>query len=134
MEASHLYGDIIDLPHPVSRNHPQMPLIDRAAQFAPFAALTGYDAAIVEAGRLTDAKRELSEEKKAEISQKLNGLKARMKTNPALMVIFFEADARKAGGRYKAVHGLAIKIDPLRGLLELADGTEIPFEDILDLE
>ena len=134
MEASHLYDDIIDLPHPVSERHPKMPLADRAAQFAPFAALTGYDAAIVEAGRLTGTKRELSEEKKDEISRKLNELKARMKTDSAVMVVFFEADARKAGGQYKAVSGHAKKIDPLRGVLDLTDGTTIPFEDILDLE
>ena len=64
MEISHRYDDMIDLPHHVSEKHPQMPMLDRAAQFSPFAALTGYDAAIVETARQTDQKRELTEEQK----------------------------------------------------------------------
>ena len=107
MEISHQYDDIIDLPHHVSERHPQMPMIDRAAQFSPFAALTGYDAAIVETARLTDEKRELSEEQKQEINRQLNALQARIKTDPTVTVVYFEADSRKAGGAYRAVTGSA---------------------------
>ncbi len=134
MEISHQYDDIIDLPHHISEKHPQMPLIDRAAQFSPFAALTGYDAAIVETARLTDHRRELTEERKQEINLQLSALQARIKTDPAIMVVYYEADARKEGGAYKTVTGSVKKIDPLAGILELTDGTVIPFVDIFDLE
>ena len=134
MEISHQYDDIIDLPHHVSETHPQMPMIDRAAQFAPFAALTGYDAAIEETARLTDRKRELSEEQKQELSRELNILKSRLKTDPTVTVTFFEADARKTGGTYRTVTGSAKKADVYLGVLELTDGTVIPFDDILSLE
>ena len=134
MEISHQYDDIIDMPHHVSEKHPQMPLSDRAVQFSPFAALTGYDAAIVETARLTDQKRELTEERKQEISLQLSALQARIKTDPSIMVVYYEADARKEGGAYKTVTGSVKKIDPLAGILELTDGTVIPFDDIFGLE
>ncbi len=134
MEISHQYDDIIDLPHHISEKHPQMPLIDRAAQFSPFAALTGYDAAIVETARLTGHKRELTEERKQEINLQLSALQARIKTDPAIMVVYYEADARKEGGAYKTVTGSVKKIVPLVGTLKLTDGTAIPFNDIFILE
>ncbi len=134
MEISHEYDDIIDLPHPVSERHPPMPLIDRAAQFSPFAALTGYDAAIAETARLTDSRRELTEERKQEIDRQLGALRDRLKTDPVVTVVYFEADRRKTGGAYRTVTGTARKIDPLAGVLELTDGTAIPFDDILSLE
>ena len=134
MEISRQYDDIIDLPHHVSERHTQMSMIDRAAQFSPFAALTGYDAAIVETARLTDQKRELTEEQKHEISRQLNALQARIKTDPAVTVVYFEKDSRKAGGEYRTVTGSAKRIDPLIGMLELTDGTAIPFDDILSME
>ena len=134
MEISHQYDDILDLPHHVSDRHPQMPMIDRAAQFSPFAALTGYDAAIVETARLTDQKRELSEEQKQEISGQLNALQARIQAAPAVTVIYFEADGRKAGGAYRTATGSAKKVDAFQGVLELTDGTTIPFDDIWSLE
>ena len=134
MEISHKYDDIIDLPHHVSERHAQMPMADRAAQFSPFAALTGYDAAIVETARLTDRKRELSEERKQEISRQLNALQARIRTDPTVTAVYFEADGKKAGGAYRTVTGSAKRVDPLAGVLELTDGTAIPFDDILTLE
>ncbi len=133
MEISHRYDDIIDLPHHVSEHRPQMPLIDRAVQFSPFAALTGYEAAIAETARLTDGKRELSEERKQELSLQLSRLQTRLGTDPDVTVIFFEADTRKSGGAYRSVTGRVKKIDSGLSLLELADGTVIPFDDILDL-
>ena len=134
MELSHQYDDLIDLPHHVSERHPQMPMIDRAAQFSPFAALTGYDEAIVETARLTDQKRELSEDQKQEISRELNALQARIKTDPAVTVVYFEADGRKDGGAYRTITGAVKKIDEYLGVLELTEGTTIPFDDILSLE
>ena len=91
MEMSHRYGDIIDLPHHVSERHPQMPLIDRAAQFSPFAALTGYEAAIAETARLTDQRLEMSEDQQQEISRQLNMLQSRAKPDRTVTVTFFRA-------------------------------------------
>ncbi len=134
MEISHRYDDIIDLPHPVSQRHPQMSLIDRAAQFSPFAALTGYDAAIVETARLTDRKHELSEERKEEIDRELNRILLHIDSHPAVSVVFFEPDLRKPGGAYRSVSGQVKRVDGQRGILELTDGTAIPFDSILELE
>ena len=134
MEISHQYDDIIDLPHPVSENHPQMPMIDRAAQFSPFAALTGYDAAIVETARLTDQKRELSEDQKQAIGRQLHELQKKIRTHPAVTVVFFEPDRRKSGGSYKTVTGTADKVDEYTGFLHLSNGITIPFENILSME
>ena len=105
MDISHEYDDIIGLPRPVSETHPRMPMLDRAAQFSPFAALTGYDAAITETARLTEDKRELTEEQKQIISQSLSELQGRLKTDPEVTVVYFEPDARKTGGSYRTVSG-----------------------------
>ena len=134
MEISHRYDDIIDLPHHVSEKHPQMPMLDRAAQFSPFAALTGYDAAIVETARLTDQKRELTEEQKQVISKALHELQKRIRTDPVITVTFFQPDDRKSGGTYRTVTGNAKKVDEYLGMLLLTDGTAIPFDSILSME
>ena len=134
MELCHKYDDIIDLPHHVSERHPRMPMLDRAAQFSPFAALTGYDAAIIETARLTDQKRELTEEQKQEISKGLRELRERIKNDPAVTVTFFQPDGRKSGGAYRTVTGEAKKVDAYLGVLLLTDGTVIPFDSILSLE
>ena len=134
MEISHEYDDIINLPHHVSSERPHMPMIDRAAQFAPFAALTGYDAAIAETARLTDAKRELSEEQKEVIGKQLLALQARLKNDPQVCVTFFVPDSRKAGGAYKTVAGEAKRVDEACRILEMRGGITIPFDDIISLE
>ena len=131
MEISHEYDDILNLPHHVSADRPHMPMIDRAAQFSPFAALTGYDAAIVETARLTDTKRELSEEQKSIISRQLRELQARLKTDPSVTVTYYIQDERKAGGAYRAISGTAKKVDEYLGVLEMSNGITIPFDDIL---
>lgn len=134
MEISHDYDDIINMPHHVSDHHPQMPMLDRAAQFSPFAALTGYDAAIVETARLTDNKRELTEEQKSVISKQLFELQTRLKTDSTVTVTFFEPDGRKAGGAYKTITGAAKRVDEYLGVLELRNGATISFDDIMSLE
>jgi len=134
MEISHEYDDIINLPHHVSAERPHMPMIDRAAQFKPFAALTGYDAAIVETARLTDAKRELTEEQKEAIGIQLRALRDRLKTDPQVSVTWFVPDSRKAGGAYKTVSGAARRVDETRGVLEMRSGAAIAFDDIISLE
>ena len=130
MEISHQYDDIIHLPHHVSTKHPQMSMLDRAAQFSPFAALTGYEEAVDETARLTDHKIELSEDQTTAISEVLAGLKP----DDAVNVVYFMKDARKDGGAYLTVAGTVRKVDAYAGILQLADGTAIPFDDISSIE
>lgn len=134
MEICHDYDDILDLPHHVSDTHPQMPMLDRAAQFSPFAALTGYGAVIEETARLTERKRELPDEEKQKINRELNALKEQMGTNPIVKVVFFEKDLLKEGGRYRTITGSVKKLDEHGHTLELDDGKKIAFDDILSLE
>ena len=94
------YEDIINLPHHVSPTRPQMPMSDRAAQFAPFAALTGYDAAIKETGRLTDEKIELDEEALTALDMKYQFLMDALDDAPEVTITYFQPDERKAGGKY----------------------------------
>ena len=130
MEASHAYDDIIRLPHHVSEKHPQMALSDRAAQFSPFAALTGYGSAVDETARLTDEKIELSEDRIAAISELL----ASLQPGDAVSAVYFVPDRRKSGGAYLPVTGSVKKVDSVQGTLLLTDGTSIPFEDTFTLE
>ena len=128
------YKDIISLPHPVSARHPRMPLPDRAAQFAPFAALTGYDAAIRETARVTDRKIIPDEDAKTVLDQKQQLLIAAAHEHPEITVTYFVPDAKKSGGTYVSSSGAFRAIDPVRRLLILTDGTAIPLDDILELE
>ncbi|MCI5779793.1 MAG: YolD-like family protein [Lentisphaeria bacterium] len=124
------YDDIIHLPHHVSQNHPQMPLRDRAAQFAPFAALTGYEAAVGETARLTAERRELDAQEAAELNRRLTDLAARLKDRPEVTVEYFVPDERKAGGAYVSVTGVVRNISIAERLLVMEDGTAIPMEDV----
>ena len=99
------YDDIIHLPRHVSQNHPQMPMHDRAAQFAPFAALTGYESAVGETARLTSEKHELSSQEAEELDRRLTDLAARLKDRPEVTVEYFVPDNRKAGGAYVTMTG-----------------------------
>lgn len=131
---NHYYDDIIDLPHHVSATRPRMSMIDRAAQFSPFAALTGYDAAIKETGRLTDERIELSEESRAVLDRKQQLLVDNLADHPEVSVTYFVPDERKAGGAYVTVTGRVKKVDDYQRLLLLTDGTKIPLGEILDME
>ena len=128
-QAEDKYADIINLPHHVSRNHPQMSMADRAAQFSPFAALTGHDAAIAEAARLTDERPILDESVKQEISDLLQ--LASTDSNLVLNIVYFVPDARKTGGAYKEITGRIKKLLPHEKLLIMDTGTRIPVEDIV---
>ena len=123
------YADIIHLPHHVSRKHPQMSMTDRAAQFSPFAALTGHDAAIAEAARLTDERPILDESVKQEISDLLQ--LAATDSNLVLNIVYFVPDARKTGGSYTEISGRIKKLLPHEKLLIMDTGTRIPVEDII---
>lgn len=128
------YDDIINLPHHVSSTRPQMSMLDRAAQFSPFAALTGYDAAIKETGRLTDEKIELDEDTKAALDMKQAYLIEMIDEQPEITIIYFLPDARKAGGAYVTVTGNLKRFDEYERLLILTNGKKIPMDDIADIE
>ncbi len=128
------YDDIINLPHHVSSKRPQMSMLDRAAQFSPFAALTGYEDVINETGRLTGEKINLSEEEKDVLGRKLQYLLEKLNEHPELTVIYFVHDAKKSGGEYVEKKGKIKKIDELECWMMLTDGTKIPLSDIADIE
>ena len=128
------YDDIISLPHPTSPRHPRMSRIDRAAQFSPFAALSGHHAALEETARLTDRRLELSEEEKAALDRKLCILLEHIAEQPEITVSWFRPDDKKDGGRYAASGGKLKRMDAAARVLILTDGTRIPLEDIADIE
>ena len=133
-EKDHDYDDIINLPHHVSSKRPQMSMLDRAAQFSPFAALTGYGDAIQETGRLTDEKINLSEEEKEALDRKQQILLERLDERPALTVIYFVPDEKKSGGAYVTKSGNLKKIDEVERMMTLTDGTKISLDDVYDIE
>ena len=130
MKFCHDYDDIINLPHHTSERHPRMPMSSRAAQFSPFAALTGYGDVIDETARLTGRKIPLEDEQKQEIDQKLDILRTVIKTRPEATFRYFVADEKKEGGTYIIVTGNVRRIDDIERLVLLADGKRIPVEDI----
>ena len=127
------YDDIIALPHPEPRTHPRMSLHDRAAQFSPFAALTGHSAAIAETGRLTASRITLDESEIARVDAALQRLWELLPQAPAVSITYFVPDERKAGGSYQTVTGTARRIDTANGVLLLTDQRAIPIPDILDV-
>ena len=133
MKPTRKYDDIINLPRPVSGKHSPMSMTDRAAQFSPFAALTGYDAVIEETGRLTDRQVELDEGGKALLDEKLRFLRQNLCRNPRIRLRTFRPDARKAGGEYVDIAGCLKAMDPTRGCLVLGDGEVIAIDSILDI-
>ncbi len=130
---THRYDDIINLPHPVSKNHAAMPMTERAAQFSPFAALTGYGDAVAETARLTQERIELDESRKLQIGAVLARARERIREQPEAVLVYFLQDALKEGGSYVTVLGRIRKIDELAQTLSLADGTRIPMADLVEL-
>ena len=128
------YNDIINLPHHVSPTRPQMSMMDRAAQFSPFAALTGYDAAIKETGRLTDEKIELGEEELSILNMKFQLLVDSLDEEPEVKITYFKPDDRKAGGAYLTASGTVKKIDDFERIIFMKNGTKIPMDDVLSIE
>ena len=133
MRMNNRYDEIINLPRHVSKTRPQMPLSDRAAQFAPFAALTGYDSAIKETGRLTDERIELDEEALAALDRKYQLLMDALDDAPEVTIIYFQPDERKAGGQYVSATGTVKKVDTFGRRILLQDGTRIPLDSVYDL-
>ena len=127
------YKDIINLPHHVSKKHPQMSLYARSAQFAPFAALTGYEDEVKETARLTNSKIEIDEEEKIILDRKMQIIKEKIYEKPTVTITYFVPDLKKAGGKYITVIGKAVKLDEYRQNLILEDKTEIKISEIFDI-
>ena len=128
------YNEIMGLPHHVSKTRPQMPMSDRAAQFAPFAALTGYDAAIKETGRLTDERIELDVEALSALDMKYQLLMEALDEAPEVTITYFQPDERKAGGKYLTATGAVKKVDDFERRITTQDGTKIPMDDVLSID
>lgn len=128
------YDDIINLPHHVSSKRPQMPILERAAQFLPFSALTGYEDAVKETARLTDTRIELEESEKDLLNTKLHILLDSLATEPKVKITYFLPDGRKSGGKYVSKMGAVKKIDLYNLQIKLEDETVIPFDDIFAIE
>ena len=125
------YDDIIDLPRPKSKHEP-MPMSDRAAQFSPFAALTGYGDAIDETARLTDRRIELSEEERAELDYKQQYLATL--DAPTVTVTYFVPDERKSGGAYVTHTGVLKRVDEVERIVVFKDGLRVPLDDVMDIK
>ena len=130
LKETHKYDDIIHLSRPRSGRRVRMSNYDRAAQFSPFAALTGFEAAIAETGRLTDSRIELDEGGKQLLDEQMNAILERIDTRPEVTVLWFRYDERKAGGAYVSTTGHVKKIDTYHQKLLLADGRTIPLGEI----
>ncbi len=131
---SNRYDDIIDLPHPTSSKHPRMSNYDRAAQFSPFAALTGHDAAIAETARLTDCQAILDDSRIEQLNNLLRVLQENEARHPGISVTYFQPDSRKSGGSYLTIRGKVKRVDAVEETLVLLDGTVLPLGDIYEIE
>ena len=128
-----MYDDIINMPHKVSSSHKQMSLYNRAAQFAPFAALTGYEEAITETKRQTSKKIELTEEEKSIINNKLIEIENYFNSNKCFNIKYFVKDKLKDGGSYYEVTGCVKRIDTYNNLIILTNNIKIPINDIISI-
>lgn len=129
----HPYDDIVNLPHHVSKSRPPMSRINRAAQFSPFAALTGYDGAIKETARLTDKRIELVEAVKSVLDEKLRIIQEQLSSQPEIEITYFQPDAKKAGGAYVSTIGIVKKIDNYKRTILMQDETRIDIDEIISI-
>lgn len=133
MKYDRQYDDIINLPHHISKKHPQMSLYARSAQFAPFAALTGYEEAVKETARETNERIDIEDELKSILDGKLQIILEQIKNHPEISITYFIADTKKDGGEYVTVTGLVKKVDLYNQYIYLIDNTEIPINEIIDI-
>ena len=129
-QFDHRYDDIIQLDRPVSSRHAPMSRLNRATQFSPFAALTGYDDAIAETERLTTPRIELDDSQRALISDKLS----RLRRGDLVSITYFVYDEYKSGGAYVTATGPVKTVDPVTHTVTMQSGAVIPMEDILTVE
>lgn len=125
------YDDILPLPHPTSKTHPRMSRQDRAAQFSPFAALTGYEDVVKETARLTDERIVLTEDEVAELDTRLRLV---VELDAEVTVRWFRPDSKKSGGSYITTTGRVKKVDELQRILTMKDGTQIPIQEVTAIE
>lgn len=128
------YDDILNLPHPESKKHPRMSMHDRAAQFSPFSALTGHDAAIKETARLTDAFIFLDETMKSGLDQRLGLILEKLSDRPQVMITYFRKDEKKTGGSYEIAEGTIRKVDFYDRVIVMEDRSKIPLDYLVDLD
>ncbi len=133
-QTEHKYDDIINLPRPVSKRHPQMSLSNRAAQFSPFAALTGHDAAIQETARLTDSFAELDENQKEQLDEQLQLIRENLEQKPECEITYFQPDPKKDGGAYVTVRGRIKKIEEHSRRIIFTDGTSLPLKQLFSIQ
>lgn len=133
-DNAHCYDDIIHLPHHVSATHPQMPVSERAAQFSPFAALTGHQEALQETARLTEEKMDLDENARTILDRKLQLLLEKSAELPVVTITYFQQDSRKTGGSYKNVAGIVTDINLHTRTIAMEDHLEIPADDIVNID
>ena len=129
----HKYDDVIWRQHPTSKKHPRMSRMNRAAQFAPFAALTGYEESIEETARLTDRRIELSDKDIEDINIKLNFIKEHIKERPEVAITYFQPDERKEGGEYITVTGKVRRVDEVNKVLVFEDEKTVGIDVITNL-
>lgn len=130
----HRYDDVINRQHPTSKKHPRMSNMNRAAQFAPFAALTGYEESIEETARLTDRRIELSEYESEELNAKLNFIQEHIKEHPEVTITYFQPDERKEGGKYITVAGKVRRIDEVNSMIVFEDERIVLLEMLAKVE
>ena len=134
MDNEHKYDDIIELPHHVSKKHPPLGRASYAAQFSPFAALTGYDRIVAEAARTTDERIELGEAEASVLSLKLRITAEHEKELPVVTLTYFKEDGRKKGGAYFEKTGAVKRVDEIGRVVIFTDGTRIPTDDVTDIK
>ncbi len=127
------YQDIIHLSRPRSQRHPPMSAHDRAGQFSPFAALTGFETAIAETQRLTDSRIILEEGAKELLDQRMQEILERIETQPMVQILWFRYDPRKTGGEYITHTGRVKKVDTYNRQMLFTDGSAIPLEEIFSI-
>lgn len=133
MTDGHKYDDIINLEHPTSKRHPRMSAMDRAAQFAPFSALTGYDDMVVERARITGSRMELDDMQKMALDESMTYVLEHLSERPQVKITWFIKDARKSGGRYQEIKDAVQNVEVPNRMIILRNGLKIPMDDILEI-
>ena len=128
------YEDIVNLPPHISKKHPQPSMMDRAARFAPFAAITGYEEMVLEEARVTEEQIHLDEDAVALICEKINMIQEFIDEEPEVRITYFEPDKKKSGGAYITITGTPKSVDEYEQLLIMTDGKKIKFDSIYRLE
>ena len=128
------YEDIVNLPPHISKKHPQPSMMDRAARFAPFAAITGYEEMVLEEARVTEERIDLDEGTLSLLNEKLNMIQEFLDEEPEVTITYFEPDKKKSGGAYITITGIVKRIDEYEHLVIMKDGARIFIESIYDLQ